>query len=122
MKKLFLHIPVVLLLSGLFIKVTAATGKDPIVIEILTGYTTADEALQATKKALLNQKFITDEVQKTGFTAKRTTGARADYYVADVATKEEKGKIKVIISFVKVGTGLLKLQKVADAVKAELEK
>lgn len=40
----------------------------------------------------------------------------------DAEAKKSDNKIKITISFVKVGTRLLKLQKVADAVKAELEK
>ncbi|ANH82489.1 hypothetical protein A8C56_17285 [Niabella ginsenosidivorans] len=123
MKKLLFLIPVFLFFTLPAIKASAATGKDPIVIEVLTNYTAADAALQAAKDALLKQKFIaTSSIQKTGFTATRTTNARADYYVADVTVKEEKGKTKITISFVKVGTGLLKLQKVADAVKADLGK
>lgn len=97
--------------------------KDPIKIEVITKHSTLEDALKAAKDALLKEKFIaTNGVQEKSFTATRTTGAKADYYVADVAAEKAGGKIKLTISFVKVGTGLLKLQKVADAVKAELEK
>lgn len=114
-----------LLFAAMCISIAAFSAnniKNPIVIEVITKYTVINDALQAAKTALLKEKFITtDGIQKTGFTATRTTGAKADYYVADVAAKDEKGKIKLTVSFVKVGTGLLKLQKVADAIKAALE-
>lgn len=98
-------------------------GKDPIVMEAMTKYTTVAEALTATKSVLLLQKFILQgEIGASSFTAKRTTGAEADYYIADVAASIVEGKAKVTITFVKVGTGLLKLQKVADEIKLELEK
>lgn len=113
-------------LFTLLIGVTAFsrnTAKDPIVIEVTTKHQSMDDALQAAKAALLKQKFVaTDGIQKSGFTATRTTGSKADYYVADVTVKGESGKIKVTISFIKVGTGLLNLKKVTDAVKEELEK
>ena len=123
MKKLSMLIPTFLILAGFFTNAFSSTVKDPVTIEVTTKYTSADDALQAAKTALLKEKFIsTQGVQKIGFTATRTTNAKADYYVADVAAKLEKGKIKITISFVKVGTGLLRLQKVADAVKENLEK
>ncbi|PWS33206.1 hypothetical protein [Pedobacter paludis] len=123
MKKLLFLIPVVLLLTTSFANAFAWAVKDPVVIEVATKHTSVGDALQAVKTALLKQKFIaTDGVQKTGFTATRTTGAKADYYVADVTAKGENGKIKVTISFVKVGTGMLRLQKVAEAVKEDVEK
>ena len=82
-----------------------------------------DDALLAAKNALLAQKFIAaNGIKKASFTSTRTTGSKADYYVADVTATIVNGKIKLTISFVKVGTGFLKLQKVADAVKSELEK
>ena len=82
-----------------------------------------DDALMATKNALLAQKFIAaNGIQEKSFTAIRTTWSKADYFVADVTATKADGKIKITISFVKIGTGLLKLQKVADAVKSELEK
>lgn len=70
------------------------------------------EALQTVKAVLVENKFIaTNGIQQTGFTATLTTGAKADYYVADVqATKTDAG-IKVSISFVKAGTGLMNLKK-----------
>ena len=99
------------------------TIKDPIVIEIITKFTSIDDALIAAKNTLLMQKFIaTNGIQKPAFSSTRTTGSKADYYVADVSAIEVNGKIKLTISFVKVGTGFLNLQKVADAVKSELEK
>ena len=77
----------------------------------------------AAKTALLAQKFITSNgIQQNSFTATRTTMSKADYYVADVTATKKDGKIKLTISFVKVGTGFLRLQKIADEVKAELEK
>ena len=123
MKKLLFLIPVLLLLTITFTTAFALAVKDPIVIELTTKHTSVEDALQAVKTALLKQKFIAaNGEQKTGFTATRTTGAKADYYVADVTAKSENGKIKITISFVKVGTGMLKLQKVADAVKEDMEK
>ncbi|SIO51335.1 hypothetical protein [Chitinophaga niabensis] len=98
-----------------------ATAKEPIVIEATTKHKNTEEALQATKTILLAEKFITQEMQKKGFTATRTTGAKADYFVADVTASEADGKVKVTISFVKVGTGLLNLKKVAERVKEKLE-
>lgn len=98
-------------------------SKDPIIIEVLTKYITVEEALIATKDVLLKEKFIaTNGIQKTTFTATRTTASKADYYIADVTATEVDGKIKITISFLKFGTGLLKLKKVAEEVKAELEK
>jgi len=98
-------------------------AADPVTIEVVTKHISISDALMAAKTALLKQKFILDGTmgEKT-FTAKRTTGAKADYYVADVTASMDGGKTKLSISFVKVGTGLLKLKKVADAVKADLEK
>jgi|GEM_PF-2432489 len=123
MKKLLFLIPVLLLLTITFITAFALAVKDPIVIEVTTKHTSVEDALQAVKTALLKQKFIAaNGEQKTGFTATRTTGAKADYYIADITAKSENGKIKITISFVKVGTGMLKLQKVADAVKEDMEK
>lgn len=98
-------------------------GKDPVVMEAMTKYTTIAEALTATKSVLLTQKFIIQgDMGASSFTAKRTTGAEADYFIADVSATLVDGKAKVTINFVKIGTGLLKLQKVADELKAELEK
>ena len=97
--------------------------KAPIVVEVNTKYTSMEEALMAAKNALLAQKFIAaNGIQKSSFTSTRTTGSKADYYVADVTGTMVDGKVKLTISFVKIGTGFLKLQKVADAVKLELEK
>ncbi len=98
-----------------------ATFKDPIVIEVVTKHKNIEDALQATKSILLGEKFISQEIQKKGFTATRTTGAKADYFVADVTATEANGSVKITISFVKVGTGLLNLKKVADRVKEKLE-
>ena len=36
---------------------------------------------------------------------------KADYYVADVTVAKAEGKIKLTFTFVKVGTGLLRLRK-----------
>lgn len=98
-----------------------AAAKDPIVIEVVTKQKNVEDALQATKTILLGEKFITQEVQKKGFTATRTTGSKADYFVADVTATEANGSVKITVSFVKVGTGLLNLKKVAGRVKAKLE-
>lgn len=126
---------ITILLSALFLLTIAAFSntassssfgsllKDPVVIEVNTKFTSVDDALMAAKNVLLVQKFIaTNGIQKSTFTATRTTGSKADYYVADVTAILVGEKIKLSITFIKVGTGLLRLQKVADAVKAELEK
>lgn len=126
---------VTILLSALFLLTIAAFGntassstfssllKDPVVIDVPTKFTSVDDALMAAKNVLLVQKFIAaNGIQKSTFTATRTTGSKADYYVADVTAILVGEKIKLSITFIKVGTGLLRLQKVADAVKAELEK
>lgn len=114
--------PLVFLLSFLTIAVSTFAGsKDPIVIEVVTKHKTIEDALLATKTILLSKKFITQEMQKKSFTATRTTMAKADYFVADVTASEEGGKVKVTISFLKVGTGLLNLKKVAEEVKQQLE-
>lgn len=97
-----------------------AAAKDPIVIEVVTKHKNIEDALQATKTILLGEKFITQEVQKRNFTATRTTGSKADYFVADVVATDEGGNVKVTITFVKVGTGLLNLKKVAERVKIKL--
>lgn len=105
------------------VEVLNSSLKDPIVIEIITKHSSIDEALIAAKKALLAQKFIASNgIQQNTFTATRTTMSKADYYVADVTATKSDGKIKLTISFVKVGTGFLRLQKIADAVKSDLEK
>jgi hypothetical protein len=98
-----------------------ASSKDPIVIEAVTRHSSIEEALQSCKTILLGERFITREMQKKGFTATRTTGSKADYFVADVAATEENGRAKITITFVKVGTGFLNLNKVAEKVKAKLE-
>ena len=123
MKKLFLFSFVLLFVISICSAGTLVVTKDPIKIEVLTKYTSFEDALKAAKDVLLQQKFIAaNGIQEKSFTATRTTNAKADYYVADVAAEMNGGKVKIIISFVKVGTGLLKLQKVAEAVKADLEK
>ena len=102
---------------------TFSKSKDPIVIEVITKFTSIDDALIATKDILLSNKFVaTGGIQKTTFTATRTTGSRSDYYVADVTASVVDGKVKITVSFVKFGSGLLKLKKVAGDVKEELEK
>lgn len=118
-----------LLLVTLFVVTTTSQGKShmdkkgPVVIEVETNHKTVQEALQATKTILLTHKFIVqDGLQEASFTAKRTTGAEADYYIADVSVKRSGETNTITITFIKVGTGLLKLSKVADKVKAELEK
>ena len=94
----------------------------PVILDVLTNYKTIKEALLATKMALMEQKFIaTNGIQETSFTAKRTSGSHADYYIADVmASKLEDGTINVTITFMKIGSGMLKLSKVSRKVKAKL--
>jgi len=98
-----------------------AASKDPIVIEAFTTHKNVEEALLACKTILLTEKFISQEIQKKGFTATRTTGSKADYFVADVVATDVNGKIKITVTFVKVGTGLLNLKKLAERVKVKLE-
>lgn len=96
-------------------------SKDPVVIEVTTDHATIKEALVAAKMELLKEKFILQGgIQESSFTAQRSTGADADYYVADVMAEMADGKVKLTITFVKVGTGLLKLEKVADKIKGAL--
>lgn len=110
------------LFSFLLLAATAsAKAKDPIVIEVTTKHTNIEEALLAAKTVLLTKKFIAGEMHAKTFTATRTTGAKADYFVADVTASDAGGKVKLTISFVKVGTGLLNLKKVSEEVKAKLE-
>lgn len=97
-------------------------GKGPVIIEASTKYAKIDEALKATKAELLTNQFILkDGMQEKSFSALKTTGSQADYYVAEVEAELIEGKVKIKITFIKVGTGLLKLQKVADEIKAKLE-
>ena len=118
MKKTILSL--CLLVLGIFTHTSIFAGKQTEVV-IETSFKTAREASLAAKKALMNQKFIPNGgITDNGFTATRTTGSKADYYTADVMTEDRNGKIFVTITFIKSGTGLLKLQKVADEVKAEL--
>ena len=121
MKKSNLTILTVLLsiifLSSFVIK------KAPVVVEISTNHKTIKEALLAIKTELMNQKFIPNGgLTETGFTATRTTGSRSDYYTADVLAEQVDGNIKITLTLIKSGTGLLKLQKVADEIKEKLEK
>ena len=127
MKKLSALMTIIVILTTTTITKAAKpifiAAKGPIVMEALTKHATVNEALSATKTILLKQQFIIQgEMGSSSFTAKRTTGAEADYYIADVAVAIVDGKAKVTITFVKIGTGLLKLQKVADEIKIELEK
>lgn len=97
--------------------------KGPIVIEVVAKQKTIEEALTAVKMVLLQKKFISaNGIQKNSLNAIRTTMAKADYFVADATAAQADGKIKVTVTFVKVGTGFLNLKKVAEEVKAELEK
>lgn len=108
------------LLTFLFIS-TTAMAKDPVVVEINTNYKTLKEALIATKTALMKQKFIpSGGMGESGFVATRTTGSKSDYYTADVMAEQAGDRVKVTITFIKSGSGMLKLQKVADEVKQEL--
>jgi hypothetical protein len=96
--------------------------KGPEILEVLTNYKTIKEALLATKMALMQEEFIaTNGLQESSFTAKRTTGSHADYYIADVmANKEQDGTIKLTITFMKIGSGMLKLSKISSRVEQKL--
>lgn len=118
MKKTILSLCLIFL--GIIFKPLYA-GKEPTVVEIETMFKTVKEATLATKKSLMSHKFIPNgAVTDNGFTATRTTGSKADYYTADVMTEDKGGKIVVTITFIKSGTGLLKLQKLGEEIKAEL--
>lgn len=126
MKKITLSLTLLLLV--LFNAFSMHTGqkkmlKDPVVITVLMKDKDMSAALQSAQSILLQHKFITATgIQASSFTATRTTGSRADYYVADVTGTSSEGKIKLTITFVRFGTGFLKLQKIADDVKVQLEK
>lgn len=108
------------LFLGIFFT-TKIQAKGPVTVEIETQFKTIKEATMAAKTALMNQKFIPNgPIQEGQFTATRTTGSKADYYTADVEVEDRSGKIVVTITFIKSGTGLLKLQKVADQIKLDL--
>ena len=99
-----------------------AGGSDPITIQSMTNFKQVGEALAEVKTILLKYKFInTDGIHENSFTAKRTTGSTADYYIADVTAALQEKSVKVTISFVKVGSGFLKLGEIADQVKADLQ-
>ncbi len=92
-------------------------------IEVVAKQKSIEEALTTVKTVLLQKKFISaNGIQKNSLNAIRTTMSKADYFVADATATQSDGKITVSITFVKVGTGLLNLKKVAAEVKAELEK
>ncbi len=112
---------IIFLLLVLVMSYGFAAAKDPIVIQVITKYQDIEESLQAAKSILLGEKFITQEIQEKNFTATRTTGSKADYYVADVTASQTEGNVTVTVTFVKVGTGLLSLKKVAERVKEKLE-
>ena len=95
---------------------------EPISIEVSTKYKTIKEALTATKLILLQEKFIAENgIQDDSFTAKMTTGSKADYYVAEVLAERDGDKIKVSIIFRKIGTGLKNVKKIAEKVREKLE-
>lgn len=115
MHKLF--IVTILLTLSLSLKPSRilAGGKDPIIVELTTNFKTVKEACLATKKILIEQKFIPNgPITDGAFTATRTTGAKQDYYTADVVAEQVGDKVKVTITLLKVGTGLLRLKKVAE--------
>ncbi|HVI45583.1 MAG TPA: hypothetical protein VM802_11960 [Chitinophaga sp.] len=114
------HLAMIIAFLVLSITTFARMG-DPIVIEVATKYTIVEDALNAAKDALLAKKFTTQEMQPKRFTATRTTGAKADYYTADVSAAQADGKVVLKITFIKSGTGLLNLKKVAAEVKEKLE-
>ncbi|HEY8958129.1 hypothetical protein [Chitinophaga sp.] len=119
MKKLLL---LVLLFLAFAVSGICMFGE-PIIIEVKSNKATVSEALQAAKSVLLESKFVAaNGIQESSFTATRTTGAKADYYVADVSATTENGKVKLTITFTKIGTGLLSLRKIAAEVKSKLEK
>lgn len=95
--------------------------KDPVFIEVYTRYESIEDALREIKTLLLNEKFITENgIVDSGFTAKMTTGSKADYYIADVTAVAESGKIKVNITFIKVGTGLKSMKKLAEKIEEKI--
>ncbi|MBX2910110.1 MAG: hypothetical protein KF706_10800 [Chitinophagales bacterium] len=117
-KKKMLHLLILLLM---FTGVAAQGSKAPIVVEIVTNHPSTEAALAAAKTALLNENFISQGgIQNNAFTATKTTGSKADYYVADVTAAGTTGSISLTITFVKVGTGFLKLETVAQKIKAAL--
>jgi hypothetical protein len=123
MKQAFIFSVTLLLTLILSLKTeTSLAGrKDPLVVEILTNHKTVKEALIATKTALMKQKFIpSNGMQESSFTATRTTGSKSDYYTADVMVEESEGKMKITVTLIKSGSGLLKLSKVADELKEVL--
>lgn len=123
MKKLFSFL--LLLTVGIFGVQTLSAEvwrKDPIIVEVSSKSATIEEALATAKSVLLANKFISENgIQKNSLSATRTTGAKADYYVADVTGVKEGDKVKLTITFVKVGTGLMNLKKVAEKIKKEIE-
>lgn len=77
-------------------------AKEPIVIEVLRKQGSIEDALLATKAVLLENKFIAaNGMQQSSFTATRTTGSRADYYVADVQATKTEGGVTISITFVR---------------------
>lgn len=101
--------------------IATAQAKDPVIIEITTNSKTVKEASLATKASLMKQKFIpSGGMGESGFNSTRTTGSHADYYTADVMAEQDGSNVKITITFIKSGSGMLKLQKVADEVKQEL--
>lgn len=118
MRKILVWLPMLLLIA----LTSYCKSGEPVVIEVISNKSAVGEALQSAKTVLMGSKFIAaNGVQESSFTATRTTGAKADYYVADVSAAKENGKVKLTISFVKVGTGLLSLKKVAAEIKQKLE-
>ena len=127
MKKVTTTLTVLLLLtisafSKTVMSASSKMGKDNIVIQFIAKDTSIEAALVSAKNALLKSKFIAlDCIQRTSFTATRTTVSPADYYVADVTASKTEHKVNIIITFVRVGTGLLNLKKVAEEIKVALE-
>lgn len=124
MKTTIKTLAILLLVSTLSTVAVAAKAlkADPVVIEVTLKGATIESALEKAKNVLLENKFITTNgIQKTSFNATRTTGSKADYYVADVTAAKDGDKVKLTITFVKVGTGLMSLKKTAEKVKQKLE-
>ncbi len=124
MKKTIKNLTILLLITCFSLPAAFAKSAmgDPIVIEVISKQTTIEDALTAAKNVLLANKFIaTNGIQNNTFNATRTTGSKADYYVADVTASKDGEKIKLSITFVKIGSGLMSLKKVAEKVKKALE-
>lgn len=92
--------------------------KKQLTIELPVKNKSIKEALILTKNTLLDEKFIVSgSFKDSSFITKRTTGSKADYYIADVVVFEKNGNSYIKVSFISIGEGLLNLEKVALKVK-----